>query len=111
MAHKTPLIRQQTLFLPDQLAPLCSVGSIQWFEWLQTATSFRFASTQRRSIIHGHGPLLPPISLRKERRRQRDFWYAYRREYGQLCKCYAGRSAQLTLARLNELADHLYDCR
>ena len=109
MAHTTPLIQQQQLYLPDQQTALCAVGSPAWYVWLSTAASFRFASTQRRLIIHGHGPLLAPISLRKERRRQGLFWYAYRRVHGQLYKRYVGRSEQLTLARLDEVASILHD--
>lgn len=110
MTRTTPRIQEQHLYLPDQQTPLCAVGSPAWFVWLSTATSFRFASTQRRIIIHGHGPLLAPISLRKERRRQGMFWYAYRRAHGQLHKRYVGCSGQLTLARLNTVATILHDC-
>ena len=110
MAHTTPLIRQEQLYLSDQRTPLCAVDSPAWFTWLSTATAFRFASSRRRIIIHGHGPLLAPISLRKEHRRRGVFWYAYRRAHGHLHKRYVGRTDQLTLARLNEIAAVLHDC-
>ncbi|MFO7680095.1 MAG: hypothetical protein R6X34_08590 [Chloroflexota bacterium] len=45
-----------------------------------------------------------PISLRKEQRRQVELWYAYRRVHGVLYKRYVGKSAGLTLARLEETA-------
>lgn len=109
MAHITPLIQQQQLFLPDQQAPLCQVDSPAWFAWLATVGSFRFASAQRRSIIRGYGPLLAPISLRKEQRRHGTFWYAYRRAHGQLYKRYVGPSDQLTLAKLDAVAALLHD--
>ena len=110
MAHSTPLIRQERLYVSDQQTPLCAVDSPAWFAWLSTATAFRFASSQRRMIIRGYGPLLAPISLRKERRRHGMFWYAYRRAHGQLHKRYVDRSHQLTLAKLNEVASALHDC-
>lgn len=110
MAHTTPLIQQQQLFLPDQQTPLCQVDSPAWFAWLATVSSFRFASTQRRITFRGYGPLLAPISLRKEQRRHGMFWYAYRRADGQLYKRYVGRSDQLTLAKLDEVAAILHDC-
>ncbi len=109
MAFSTPQVRGQQLYLPQQQTPYCCVDSPAWFAWLQTASSFRFISEQRRIIIRGHGPLLAPISLRKERRRHRFFWYAYRRVYGQLFKRYVGSSAQLTLEKLDEVADFLHD--
>ena len=109
MAHRTPRIQHTQLFLPQQASPHCLVGSPAWFTWLQTATAFRFFSTQRRIIIRGNGPLLAPISLRKEQRRQASFWYAYRRSSGILLKRYAGRSHDLTLDHLNALADQLHD--
>jgi LuxR family maltose regulon positive regulatory protein len=110
MAQQTPLIQHQQLYLPGQQTPLCPVGSPDWFAWLQTATTFRFASSQRRLIIRGYGPLLHPISLRKEQRRHGTFWYAYRRVHRQLYKRYVGRSDQLTLDRLDQVASLLHDC-
>ena len=108
MAHRTPRIQDAQLWLPHQRSALCPVGSAEWFTWLQTATTFRFLSTQRRIIIHGHGPLLAPISLRKEHRRHAAFWYAYRRASGHLLKRYAGRSDDLTLDCLNAIASDLH---
>jgi LuxR family maltose regulon positive regulatory protein len=110
MAHITPQVRQQQLYLPLQQTPFCLLDTPDWFTWLQTASSFRFFSDQRRLFFRGHGPLLAPISLRKEGRRHGFFWYAYRRASGRLYKRYVGRSDQLTLAKLDEVADFLHDC-
>lgn len=109
MAQRTPRVQDTQLWLPHQRSPHCSVDSSEWFAWLQTATAFRFLSTQRRLIIRGHGPLLAPISLRKEPRRQGAFWYAYRRASGRLFKRYVGCSDDLTLERLNAIANDMHD--
>jgi hypothetical protein len=49
-----------------------------WFEWLETATTFRYFSGQRRNVYNGNGPLFAPVSFRKEQRRQGYLWYVYR---------------------------------
>jgi hypothetical protein len=71
---------------------------------LETATTFRYHSQERRIIIRGYGPLLSPISLRKEKRRRGFLWYAYKRNHGLLHKRYVGRSAALTRDKLDEVA-------
>ena len=104
MAKTTPQIQQQQLFCYPEPAPICMVGSLAWFVWLETATSFRYFSSQRRNLFRGHGPLLDPISLRKERRRRGSLWYANRRFQGILHKRYVGKSTSLTLEKLEEIA-------
>lgn len=110
MAHKTPVVQRQQLFLPPHTDPLCTVDSPQWVAWLHTATHFRFCSTQCVPLIRGYGVPLAPISLRKEARRRGQFWYAYRRASRRLYKRYVGRSEYLTLDRLNQLAHQLHFC-
>lgn len=44
------------------------------------------------------------MTLRKERRGQRDHWYAYRRVLGTLHKRYVGDSSQITEDRLLQIA-------
>ncbi|HVU69332.1 MAG TPA: LuxR C-terminal-related transcriptional regulator [Ktedonobacteraceae bacterium] len=68
----------------------------RWFSWLEECPSFAF---QGRS---GH------ITLLKERRRYGEgYWYAYRTSHRRTMKKYAGRSEQLTFARLETLASAL----
>jgi LuxR family maltose regulon positive regulatory protein len=110
MAHNTPFIQQKLLFFPPLAAPVCTIDSPQWFQWLQSATAFRFYSTQRVNHMRGYSPLLAPISLRKESRRRGHFWYAYRRASRQLYKRYVGRSEQLTLDKLNHATWRLNFC-
>ena len=110
MAASTPLVQHQHLFLPNDDVPLCLVGSPTWFTWLATARAFRFCTSKTLDFYRGTGPTLLPISLHKESRRRGHFWYAYRRQSGRLYKRYAGRSEQLTLETLNQLANLLYFC-
>jgi LuxR family maltose regulon positive regulatory protein len=107
MAHNTPIVQQELLFLAPLATPVCAIDSPQWFHWLRTAISFRFCSIQR---VGDYGPLLAPISLRKESRRKGHFWYAYRRASRQLYKRYVGRSEQLTLDKLNQVTRLLHFC-
>lgn len=82
----------------------CPLDSPAWFAWLETTATFRYYSTRTRPVARGYSRPLYPISLRKEKRRRGFLWYAYLRKGGQLLKRYAGRSAALTIARLDDLA-------
>ena len=104
MAKMTPEIRDRFLFCYPDPTPVCALESPAWFAWLETASAFRYCSGQRRNLFRGHGPLYGPVSFRKEWRRQVGLWYAYRRVHGVLYKRYVGKSAGLTLARLEETA-------
>jgi len=104
MAKTTPQIRDKKLLCYPDVTPVCTVGSPAWFAWLQTATIFRYFSTQRHHFIRGHGSLFAPVSFRKERRRQGWLWYAYRRVHRVLHKRYVGKSDGLTAAKLEETA-------
>ncbi len=87
--------------------PVCAVDSSAWFVWLETATTFRYFSSQRYDWYHGHGPLFAPVSFRKEQRRRGWLWYAYRRVHGVLHKRYVGKSDGLTAVKLEETAMQL----
>ena len=63
-------------------------------DWLEQAASFSFHS---RGGMH--------YTARKQRvQRGTTYWYAYRRLHGHLVKHYLGRTADLTFARLEEIA-------
>jgi LuxR family maltose regulon positive regulatory protein len=67
-----------------------------WFAWLVEHSSFSFQGKQ------GH------LSLLKEARaRGGDYWYAYRSLHRRTVKKYAGRTVDLTVAHLEELAHAL----
>lgn len=104
MANKTAKIQSNQLFLSESDAPLCMLGSLAWFAWLETASTFRYFSTQRLLVAHAYYRALRPISLRKEKRRQTSLWYADLRSHGRLHKRYVGKSSTLTEARLDEIA-------
>ncbi len=63
-------------------------------QWLEAHRSFAFHGRNGR------------INLLKEKRRrgENDYWYAYQRHNDQMVKHYAGRSAQLEMERLEEIA-------
>lgn len=67
-------------------------------DWLTRSNSFSFHS---RGGMH--------YTVRKQKgQRGSSYWYAYRRLHGHLVKRYLGRTADLTLARLEEIA-HLLE--
>ena len=109
MTKTTPQIRDKKLFCYPDPTPICTLDSPTWFIWLETATAFRYFSTQRHIFIRGHGPLFVPVSFRKERRRQGWLWYVYRRAHRVLHKRYVGKSDRLTAAKLEEMAVLLND--
>ncbi len=106
MAKQTPAVRHNRLFLTAHPgAPaLCQLNSPEWFAWLNSATSFRYQTTQRLAVTAHYSRALRPISVRKERRRRRSLWYANLRVHGTLYKRYVGRSSDLTVERLDEIA-------
>lgn len=65
-----------------------------WLAWLANQSSFSFQGR------HGH------LNLHKETRARGNegYWYAYRRQGSRRIKQYAGRTRDLTIARLEELA-------
>ncbi|MBE3561176.1 MAG: AAA family ATPase, partial [Ktedonobacteraceae bacterium] len=65
----------------------------EWYAWLAARSSFAFEGR------HGH------LTLRKESRARRDgYWYAYRCHDRRTVKRYAGRTHDLNVARLEEIA-------
>jgi len=71
--------------------------SEQWFAWLADHTSFSFQG------LHGH------LNMLKEARKsggkgEDGYWYAYRRQGKRTMKKYVGRTADLTMARLETIA-------
>lgn len=66
-----------------------------WFDWLASIPSFTFSGQ--------HGQL----TVRQETRSGGTYWYAYRRVGAKMAKRYLGRTSELTLARLEEIAAQL----
>lgn len=73
------------------------VGSPAWFRWLENDTprSFSYRAPQ------------VTLTLRRENKRNGEYWYAYRTRQGQLGKSYVGKSSELTVERLRAAAARL----
>ena len=68
-----------------------------WFAWLDAVSSFAF---------HGQSG---SFTARKEtKQRGAEYWYAYRKREGTLAKKYLGKTADLTFARLEDVAGVLH---
>src|SRR5436189_2430082 len=68
-----------------------------WFAWLSQVSSFAF---------HGRNG---SYTARKERKQRGEgYWYAYARVEGKLTKRYLGRSIDLALPRLEQVAQELW---
>ena len=92
----TPVVRNDRLSLPDGCTPI-GVGTEGWFCWLHTATHFSYRLPQSAYSL----------TLRKEKRKQHDYWYAYLKDDSKLHNAYVGRSPTLTAAHLAAVAQHL----
>src|SRR5215475_10779584 len=69
-----------------------------WYAWLETATTFTFASEEGTFTAH---------KASAGNRRGGWYWRAYRRKRGRLSRCYLGISTNLTLSNLREAARRL----
>jgi len=71
------------------------VGSNAWYTWLENHSTFRFDHPSSS------------FTARKEQRSGGWYWYAYRRQAGRLRTAYLGRTAELSVTRLEEIAAEL----
>jgi predicted ATPase/DNA-binding CsgD family transcriptional regulator len=96
MAQVSPIIQNGILtYLRDGSLVQMVVDSSDWYDWLQTASTFTFRNE--------HGS----FTARKERagnRRGRLYWRAYHTRNGKLHRIYLGKSGELTLERLRATA-------
>ena len=96
LARSTPRVDDTVLVDRDGAAHSIAVGSPAWYAWLEDATTFAFAVAQGG------------FTARKERRGQTGwYWKAYRKQPRQVHRAYLGKSADLTLDRLNAIASDL----
>jgi LuxR family maltose regulon positive regulatory protein len=79
-----------------------SVGTTQWYSWLETATVFRFGD---------EGGTFTARKARSGNGRGGWYWRAYRRSQGRLLRCYLGKSENLSLERLRAAARQLFGTR
>ncbi len=96
MTRSVPVVDGTTLLEGASNAAAIPVDTPAWFGWLEQATVFAC----RRADVS--------FTARKERK-QRGGWYwtAYYRHAGRRFKAYLGKSEELTLARLHEIARRL----
>ncbi len=94
MASGIPQV-QDTVLIGDDIDGI-NVGSSTWFAWLDGATIFAFSCSQ------GH------FTARKEQgARGGAYWKAYRTQAGKLRRVYLGKSGNLVLERLHDVAARL----
>jgi LuxR family transcriptional regulator, maltose regulon positive regulatory protein len=95
--HKaTPKVVSGWLYHEDGAVKL---DTAEWQAWLQDARSFYFESVDGSSF-----------TATKERRKDHDeYWYANRRAHKHLYRAYLGKSENLTMARLVDVARQLDD--
>lgn len=74
-----------------------AIESPEWYAWLRAidTQSFRW-QTSRGSL-----------TVRRELKRQRPYWYAYHKRQGKLMKTYLGKSEDLSLAKLEAAVQDL----
>ena len=96
MARSTPRVQGTRLVDPRRAGVAVAVDTPAWFAWLDEATTFAFA---------GEGGT---FTARKERGSHGGwYWKAYRRRGGVLRSAYLGRTSDVTLARLNAVAEQI----
>ncbi|HET8852878.1 MAG TPA: AAA family ATPase, partial [Ktedonobacteraceae bacterium] len=92
--RRTPLVREEPLlWREDEASQTIRIGTPAWYAWLTDTTTFSFESSDGK------------FTARKERvQRGGEYWKAYRRSHGKLLHSYLGKSEDLTLTRLTEVA-------
>lgn len=91
----TPVVRDCRLWRPAE-RPLV-VGTAAWFAWLEQADCFCYMASHS-----GYR-----LTVRKEKRRNQWYWYAYLKVDRKLHNAYLGRSQAVTEERLTWALQHL----
>lgn len=76
----------------------CKVESATWYTWLEGPGHTTFY----------YNNIVADFTARREKRRQKWVWYAFKYSMGNTGKRYLGPSHKLTLERLNAAADWFY---
>jgi predicted ATPase/DNA-binding CsgD family transcriptional regulator len=95
-----PLVSNDRLLLRDSVGNVLThipIGDSSWYGWLDDERNPSF------SFKGGAGS----FTARREQQRNGRYWYAYRKRDGKLRKVYLGRKEELTLQRLNIVAEQL----
>ena len=96
MTRSIPRVRDGSLQeqrAEDTSTDTISIGTAEWYSWLEQHHAFTFETPSTT------------FTARKEQRPGGWYWYAYRRMRGKLHSFYLGKSADLTLERLNATAE------
>jgi LuxR family maltose regulon positive regulatory protein len=108
MIAKTPTVSAGGLYDPASPGRI-DLDSPAWWAWLERPTTTRFAYPL---VDPAGGYIIGFMTIRKEgRQRGGQYWTAYRRAGARLRKVYLGRSATVTQARLQAIADQLREER
>src|SRR5215212_699954 len=96
MARTTPRVDGDKLVLTSHDESSITVGTVAWFDWLESANTFAFTSP------------FGSFTARKEARSRGGlYWKAYSTVRGTLHRTYLGKTSDLTLDRLNDAATKL----
>ena len=95
MAKNTPVVWRGKL-IDTVLEISIELETDEWLYWLNENQTFYFDG------IEG------TFTARKEKRKQYDYWYAYRKIDGRTCKKYLGLGEKLTMDYMNEKAYQLF---
>lgn len=99
MTQTNPIVQTDVLqYQENEQNRLIALDSPEWYKWLDTASSFNFTNE------HGN------FTARKEpasNGRGGYYWRAYRKKAGKLYRSYLGKSQELTLERLSQVAFEL----
>src|SRR5438876_351622 len=95
MSYRIPRVYSSQHMQSDEVLSIPSVGSKDWYVWLEQQQAFCFEADYGSFIV------------RKKKRSGRFYWYTYYRSQGKLYTAYLGRSEKLTLNRLNEVMQTL----
>jgi LuxR family maltose regulon positive regulatory protein len=99
MARATPLVTNGVLHYRDGVGVRAvEVGGDAWCRWLDDVRTTTFRVDQAPGSF---------TARKEQRQRGGAYWYAYRTQGGRLRKCYLGRTKELTLRRLEEVAMRL----
>ena len=88
--HQMPWVRQGQVVLTTGQRIVLDTPA--WFAWLNQISSFCYS---------GSHPWLR-LTVRREKRRQQFYWYAYSKIDGKLHNIYLGKQHHLTQARLEQ---------
>src|SRR5437660_629940 len=96
MTPTPPLVQGELLtYQQDGQSAQVTVGSAEWFRWLETASTFTYRTE--------HGTFTARLE-RSGNKRGGTYWRAYRKRVGKLRRAYLGKSGELTLERLQMVA-------